>query len=272
MLLTALLYFCMDLWLAWEDFSSCGRPIHAWLFVSILCMVSFRLLRMLAHWVTLKTTRTGIRGSRTIGGSLGEALSDNRHEGFMPRALTLFSWTIVAPFFTLWNFMGARWAWHVLGDTPECVPSTTYVWFISLWLGLCCYWFLIHAALAIKAFRLHAQVRSSENNLLEVQQDGEVLQRWGPAARAEQSLVEAAPARRGLSARQIKILPSEAWCNEVQGSECPVCMENFKQGEVVRYLPTCNHTFHRSCIDLWLVRCADCPLCKQQVVANTRHG
>lgn len=31
-----------------------------------------------------------------------------------------------------------------------------------------------------------------------------------------------------------------------------------------RQLDGCGHTFHRSCIDLWLFRRADCPLCKTE--------
>uniref|UniRef100_A0A0G4GZQ7 RING-type E3 ubiquitin transferase n=1 Tax=Chromera velia CCMP2878 TaxID=1169474 RepID=A0A0G4GZQ7_9ALVE len=41
---------------------------------------------------------------------------------------------------------------------------------------------------------------------------------------------------------------------------CAVCMSDFQEREPVRVLP-CRHVFHDGCIDNWLVRQANCPLC-----------
>ena len=47
----------------------------------------------------------------------------------------------------------------------------------------------------------------------------------------------------------------------IDGLECPICLDKVKQGEDVASLP-CAHTFHHSCISLWLTRHNQCPVCR----------
>ncbi|CAA0821396.1 RING-H2 finger protein ATL52 [Striga hermonthica] len=49
------------------------------------------------------------------------------------------------------------------------------------------------------------------------------------------------------------------------GPECVVCLSAFEEGEELRRLPKCNHSFHAPCIDMWLYTHMDCPLCRSQV-------
>ena len=45
--------------------------------------------------------------------------------------------------------------------------------------------------------------------------------------------------------------------------ECSLCLQPYRDGELLRRLP-CRHTFHASCVDRWLLRSAGsarCPLC-----------
>lgn len=46
---------------------------------------------------------------------------------------------------------------------------------------------------------------------------------------------------------------------------CSVCLEEFQVGEKARTLPCCNHMFHPSCIDQWLIKCGSCPLCRRNL-------
>ncbi|KAI3754156.1 hypothetical protein L1987_53934 [Smallanthus sonchifolius] len=41
-------------------------------------------------------------------------------------------------------------------------------------------------------------------------------------------------------------------------SECSVCLSVFEDGEEMRKLPRCNHSFHATCIDMWLTLIAHC--------------
>jgi len=47
-------------------------------------------------------------------------------------------------------------------------------------------------------------------------------------------------------------------------TECTICMEEFKNGDHVRYLP-CMHFYHQICIDDWLLRSFTCPRCMEKV-------
>ena len=46
---------------------------------------------------------------------------------------------------------------------------------------------------------------------------------------------------------------------------CNICLEEFKQGDEMRMLNDCCHTYHKDCIDQWLSRVASCPICKKEL-------
>lgn len=48
-------------------------------------------------------------------------------------------------------------------------------------------------------------------------------------------------------------------------NECAVCLSVFVDGEDLRQLPKCKHTFHADCIDMWLYSHSNCPLCREAV-------
>ncbi|XP_030911054.1 E3 ubiquitin-protein ligase RNF130 [Geospiza fortis] len=46
---------------------------------------------------------------------------------------------------------------------------------------------------------------------------------------------------------------------------CAVCIESYKQNDVVRILP-CKHVFHKVCVDPWLSEHCTCPMCKLNIL------
>ncbi|KAM3383268.1 RING-H2 finger protein ATL57-like isoform X1 [Capsicum galapagoense] len=53
--------------------------------------------------------------------------------------------------------------------------------------------------------------------------------------------------------------------------ECAVCLSVFEEGEEVKELPICKHSFHASCIDMWLHSHLDCPLCRSPLEPPVLH-
>lgn len=54
----------------------------------------------------------------------------------------------------------------------------------------------------------------------------------------------------------------------IEGTECSVCLSEFREDETLRLLPKCSHAFHISCIDTWLRSHTNCPLCRACIVSN----
>ncbi|XVE52692.1 hypothetical protein DITRI_Ditri02bG0143100 [Diplodiscus trichospermus] len=49
---------------------------------------------------------------------------------------------------------------------------------------------------------------------------------------------------------------------------CAVCLSQFEDGEELRTLPECLHSYHAPCIDMWLYSHSSCPMCRADATAN----
>lgn len=49
-------------------------------------------------------------------------------------------------------------------------------------------------------------------------------------------------------------------------TDCPICLGEFGEGDEVRVLPKCHHSFHVKCIDTWLLSHSSCPTCRQSLL------
>ncbi|XP_008784713.1 E3 ubiquitin-protein ligase Os04g0590900-like [Phoenix dactylifera] len=58
---------------------------------------------------------------------------------------------------------------------------------------------------------------------------------------------------------------------QAQEHECVVCLSVIADGEDVRQLPKCKHSFHAPCIDMWLYSHSNCPLCRADVLGRPPH-
>ncbi|KAF3669753.1 RING-H2 finger protein ATL68 [Capsicum annuum] len=43
---------------------------------------------------------------------------------------------------------------------------------------------------------------------------------------------------------------------------CPICLCEYRDGEMLRMMPDCKHYFHVMCLDAWLKLNASCPVCR----------
>ncbi|CAI0410659.1 unnamed protein product [Linum tenue] len=69
---------------------------------------------------------------------------------------------------------------------------------------------------------------------------------------------------------------TESSTSAVVGSSCScaVCLADYADGDVLRLLPDCGHTFHASCVDPWLInhRRSTCPICRRRSAAKADDG
>lgn len=48
--------------------------------------------------------------------------------------------------------------------------------------------------------------------------------------------------------------------------ECAICFEPFADGDSCRFLQGCGHFFHKLCVDKWLIKKPNCPICTATIV------
>ena len=46
---------------------------------------------------------------------------------------------------------------------------------------------------------------------------------------------------------------------------CNICCEDYITGQYKRILPSCNHIFHKKCVDKWLKTKSNCPVCRNEL-------
>lgn len=80
----------------------------------------------------------------------------------------------------------------------------------------------------------------------------------------------------GLKKAAMKALPIVVYTSPSKlppglGTDCPICLAEFGEGEKVRVLPNCNHAFHMECIDKWLTSRSSCPMCRHSLNLLNRN-
>ncbi|EPS63206.1 hypothetical protein M569_11582 [Genlisea aurea] len=50
---------------------------------------------------------------------------------------------------------------------------------------------------------------------------------------------------------------------------CSICLGEYQEKEMLKVMPKCGHTFHLSCIDIWLRKHSTCPVCRLPI---QHHG
>eukprot|EP00933_Yihiella_yeosuensis_P071443 TRINITY_DN7964_c0_g1_i1.p1 TRINITY_DN7964_c0_g1~~TRINITY_DN7964_c0_g1_i1.p1 ORF type:complete len:342 (+),score=36.18 TRINITY_DN7964_c0_g1_i1:105-1028(+) len=263
-LVISLVYLCMDIQYEWEGFSSCKRPIHYWLLGSYTLVVISRLVHMTGKFMSRSDAH--------------DFMLDLRQKNAALRVLMSLTWLGIVPLFTFWTGLGTKWIWDVQTGTPDCLPGGAHLWFLYIWQVLSYLWVVMHGGLGAVAWYLERRLRSAEGDLRQLE-DQDLLQRWGQVSQLQgYTSAPGLPGGKGagLTAAQISELPGLMTIGEdaagiagpdTECEDCPICLTELQPGENARQLKMCGHTFHRSCIDLWLYRQANCPLCKGDVKA-----
>lgn len=258
-LMLSLLYLCMDMQFSWHEFSECRWPVHRWLLVSYAFIILFRL----SHVV----------GTLRAAAEEGDFLLNLRHKGALPQFIVMSTWLFMLPLFTVWTAVGTFWLYDSKRGSAQCLPMGMLFTFIVTWQVLSYAWIAVHVGVGSIAWVLERRLQKAELNLRSIE-DADMLGRWGQVSRLPgyMALTDALPG--GLAPTEIASLPAlVAGKAEIgEGVECPICLSDVRIGDNVRQLGTCGHVFHRSCLDLWLLRRPDCPLCKRNVRTSCRDS
>ncbi|XP_057980107.1 RING-H2 finger protein ATL66-like [Malania oleifera] len=80
------------------------------------------------------------------------------------------------------------------------------------------------------------------------------------------------PSVHSLDAAAIDSLPVTVYRSTApqagETAECSICLSAYQDGDRVKVLPECGHSFHRQCVDRWLMTQASCPLCRSSLRAD----
>ncbi|XP_008443568.1 RING-H2 finger protein ATL74-like [Cucumis melo] len=71
----------------------------------------------------------------------------------------------------------------------------------------------------------------------------------------------------GLKKQELALIPIGVYGSDanIKSTDCAICLAQFEVGDKLRMLPICNHGFHLTCIDTWLLSNFSCPNCRQSV-------
>lgn len=72
-------------------------------------------------------------------------------------------------------------------------------------------------------------------------------------------------AKKAIKRLQVRTLSGDDVETASDSHMCAVCIESYKAGEVVTVL-TCDHIFHKACIEPWLLERRTCPMCKCDIL------
>lgn len=155
-------------------------------------------------------------------------------------------------FFVVWTLVGTNW----FVQSVECVEHTNQYWTFVIWIALSYLWMCVCGGICVSERRAR-QRREIEGEMFRF------------PFRAEPNR---APKPPGLTQEQLHHLPTllvdypRAQELMRQNLLCSICLESFVPSETTKGLPNCGHFFHEVCIDEWLVRRNNCPLCRLEVL------
>lgn len=254
------------------DWTKCQAPVYTWLLVSHAALIFLRLPQHLRRAIPAGSPPTSPAGSPAAP---SDSALLQRALDTASRWLLAFVWLIVLPFHCLWSVAGSIWLSSIFKQEPGCLPSGIEgTGFVVLWQALSYAWIAVYAGSLAIAWHLRKRLRQATADLHAVVDD-DVQRRWGDLGLQGTTaspllglagLATALSVGKGLSASEIGGLPllrgSEIAPAEAECAECSICLSAVEPNDEARKLPRCNHTFHRACIDLWLLRQNACPLCK----------
>jgi len=253
-LFMSLSWLSLDLLLSWDAFRNCPRPIHHWLLASYFMMLIMRAVYVVPSMWSSTSPAFCLLSLR---------------QGGRKQAMASFVWLFVVPLFSFWTMWGTYMIYKVMSEAPEKLPGGMHCIIMVVWQIMSYLWFLMYGYVGAAAWFIERCLRDAERDLRSLE-DGETVARWGRVSSLDSyRAMPTIMAGGALTPQSISALPGVRTYrrrSSVAGNDdCPICLETFQEGDTVRELSACSHVFHKSCVDLWLLRSSECPLCKTKV-------
>ena len=88
-------------------------------------------------------------------------------------------------------------------------------------------------------------------------------------ANLDQKLIDRANGltREQINKMQVTVIDYNNMQEYRERGACAICLNDFKMKDKTKKV-ICEHAFHEKCIDSWLVKARDCPLCKRNVIGD----
>lgn len=255
-----MLYAIVGLLLDWEDLSVCSRPINVWLLGSFIAIFAFRHTPVAGTWIesdadgNIVCCALEARGSHII-------------------------WLCLPPVFAVWSAVGSSWLSAIGRESPQCLVNPMPKYFFAVWMAFLLAVAAYHCIGLVTVWQTSRELKQTAAELRQLEDDDTVL-RWGQVSSAP-----TAASRRGGAGTQQRLTPAQilslpgvgagsCGAAEAGGEDAPICQDcsiclcEIGTSDTVRTLSGCGHQFHRSCVDLWLLRRAACPLCNASVCGH----
>ncbi|KAK3225095.1 hypothetical protein Dsin_004957 [Dipteronia sinensis] len=253
----------------WKRYHLCTYPLHIWIVVDYTTVFVFRLLMFVDNGL-----------AAGMGLDLGW---QQRYGRFCGRVAVLSVLSLLLyPFLWAWTIIGTLW----FTSARNCLPEEGQKWGFLIWLL-----FSYCGLLCISCMSMGKWLTRRQAHLLRAQQGIPVSEYgvlvdmvrvpdWAFEAAGQEMRVigqDATSYHPGLYLTTAQREAVEALIQELPKfrlkavptdcSECPICLEEFHEGDEVRGLP-CAHNFHIECIDEWLRLNVKCPRCRCSVFPN----
>lgn len=122
----------------------------------------------------------------------------------------------------------------------------------------------------------HAPAKTTSNGLQEILRDKKNVLKQPKSVVSTMLLFSSGTTPKHFGKKTLESMPTSHYVSnrdhesgEVETPMCPICLENFVDGDEIRNLK-CSHCFHKSCIDIWLLGTLSsdmtttvCPSCRQ---------
>ena len=86
-----------------------------------------------------------------------------------------------------------------------------------------------------------------------------------------QNMQQMQPPNDGLSLNDLRNYTTlNIYSNSDENNQikCEICHDNINEGDILRMVNICNHSFHQECVDSWFENNTICPYCRCNVMEN----